>query len=221
MEHLELCRITLRAGPSSGMGDRLGKTRGSLAQPMVIASAPGAVGQERTWPACRDPAVTVLAAVLILLSGAAPAQASPFERFTGSFSATGSIVEGPNADAHPVRCNFVAARQGASRLGLRGTCSAYLVIARSVSADLVLDPGSGRVTGTYTGARVGTARLTGRQQGRVISLSILWPAPVFGTMTSAMTIASLDPNRLRIVVLSRIGTDGPVRATTDLLLQRQ
>jgi hypothetical protein len=94
-------------------------------------------------------------------------------------------------------------------------------MSRSISADLVLDVRSGKVTGTYTGARVGTARLIGRKRGAALDLVINWPAPVYGDMTATMRIVSLDPNRLRITVVDRIGANGPIRATTDLLLVRQ
>jgi hypothetical protein len=36
-----------------------------------------------------------------------------------------------------------------------------------------------------------------------------------------MTVASLDPDRFRIVVTDRIGVNGPIRATTDLTLLRR
>jgi hypothetical protein len=130
-------------------------------------------------------------------------------------------VEGPNANSHQVRCSFTALPQGAAGLALRGTCWAYLVMSRSISADLGLEPRSGRVTGTYTGARVGTARLIGRVRGAAIDLVINWPAPVYGDTTANLRIVSLGPDRLRIEVMDRIGANGPIRATTDLILVRQ
>jgi hypothetical protein len=42
-----------------------------------------------------------------------------------------------------------------------------------------------------------------------------------GDATANMRIVSLNPPRFRIAVLNRIGANGPVRATTDLLLVRQ
>ena len=39
-------------------------------------------------------------------------------------------------------------------------------------------------------------------------------------MTAHMRIDRSDPARLRILVLSRVGENGPVRATTDLVLHR-
>ena len=86
--------------------------------------------------------------------------------------------------------------------------------------DLDLVPGSGRVTGTYTGSRVGKAQLTGRQVGADLYLTIQWPKPLYGDTTANLRVASIDPNRFRIVVMDRIGVDGPVRATTDLTLLR-
>ena len=143
------------------------------------------------------------------------------DRYAGSFVATGTVLVGPNADPHRIRCQFTASRQGATGLSLRGTCWAYLIIARSISVDLAWDPPSSRVTGTYTGSRVGPAQLTGRQAGADFDLTITWPMPLYGDTTASMKVASLDPDRFRIVVMDRIGVNGPVRATTDLMLLRR
>jgi hypothetical protein len=83
------------------------------------------------------------------------------------------------------------------------------------------DPRSGKVTGTYTGSRVGTAQLTGRQAGTDFDLAIEWPKPLYGDTTAQMKVVSLDSDRFRIVVTDRIGANGPVRATTDLTLLRR
>ncbi|KLK89611.1 hypothetical protein AA309_30390 [Microvirga vignae] len=159
--------------------------------------------------------------LLSLLAGNAGAASAALERYAGTFSGSGTIVEGPNASSHHVRCNFTILQQGATGLSLQGTCRAYLIIARSISADLARDPQSGQVTGTYTGSRVGPARLTGRQAGTDFDLMIEWPKPLYGDRTAQMKVASLDQDRFRIVVTDRIGVNGPVRATTDLTLLRR
>jgi hypothetical protein len=142
------------------------------------------------------------------------------DRYAGSFSGSGTVLEGPNANSHQVRCRFRASRQGAAGLSLRGTCWAYLIFSRAISAELTWDPRSGRVTGTYTGSRVGTAQLVGRQVGTDFDLLVQWPRPLYGDTTAEMKVLSLDPDRFRIVVLDHIGVNGPVRATTDLSLVR-
>lgn len=158
--------------------------------------------------------------LLCLATGGVGAAPSGVDRYAGSFSASGIILEGPDATSHRVRCRFTSQPQGATGLSLQGTCWAYLIISRSISADLVWDPRSGQVTGTYTGSRVGTARLAGRQTGADFDLTIEWPKPLYGDTTAQMRIASLGPDRFRIVVTDRIGVNGPVRATTDLTLLR-
>jgi hypothetical protein len=157
----------------------------------------------------------------VCLVGGSPTRGESFYPFTGSFSGSGTVVEGPSANTHQVRCSFQASRQGGSGLALRGTCWAYSIISRSISADLVLDARSGEVAGTYTGARVGPASLSGKRQGSVFNLIIDWPKPVFGNMTSELRIASPKPESMRITVLSRVGVSGPVRAITDLVLVRR
>jgi hypothetical protein len=75
--------------------------------------------------------------------------------------------------------------------------------------------------GTYTGARVGPARLSIKWQGSAINLLITWPQPVFGNMTAQMTITNPEPKGLQILVLSRVGQNGIIRPTTDLVLNRR
>jgi len=159
--------------------------------------------------------------LLCLAVGGAVAAHAALDRYAGSFSASGIIVEGPNASSHQVRCRFMASQQGASGLSLEGTCWAYLIISRSISANLTWDPRTGRVTGTYTGSRVGTAQLTGRQMGTDFDLQIEWPRPLYGDTRAQMRVASLGSNRFQIVVTDRIGVNGPVRTTTDLTLLRR
>lgn len=158
--------------------------------------------------------------VPLCLAGGVCATTTVLDRYVGVFAASGTILEGPNASPHQVRCQFATSRQGATSLTLRGTCRAYLIISRSVAVDLAWDPQSGRVTGTYTGSRVGTAQLTGRQAGADFVLSIQWPKPLYGDTIATLRVASTSPDRFRIVVTDRIGVNGPVRATTDLTLVR-
>ena len=162
-------------------------------------------------------------AILLACATAGGAGAAPaiFDLYAGSFSGSGTILEGPDATSHQVGCRFEILQQGATGLSLQGTCRAYLILTRTVSARLSWDPGSGQVTGTYTGSRVGTAKLTGRQRGTDFDLAIEWPRPLYGDTTARMRVASLNQNRFQIVVTDRIGANGPVRATTDLTLTRQ
>ncbi|MCB8819423.1 hypothetical protein [Microvirga rosea] len=159
--------------------------------------------------------------LLSLLAGNADADPTLLERYAGTFLGAGTIVEGPNADSHPVRCRFTILQQGATGLSLQGMCEAYLIVSRSISAYLAWDPRSGRVNGTYTGSRVGTAHLTGQQAAADFDLTIEWPKPLYGDTTAQMKVASLGPDSFRIVVTDRIGVNGPVRATTDLTLLRR
>ena len=156
----------------------------------------------------------------LCLVGCAEAAPAVLDRYAGSFSASGTILEGPNANSHQVRCRFTVSRQGATGLSLHGTCRAYVILSRSVSVNLAWDPRSGQVTGTYTGSRVGMAQVTGTQTGADFDLTIKWPKPLYGDMTADLRVASVDPDRFRIVVMDRIGVNGPLRATTDLTLLR-
>jgi hypothetical protein len=142
------------------------------------------------------------------------------DRYVGTFAASGTVLEGPEANSHTVRCRLTASLQGATSLSLRGTCRAYMILSRSISVDLTWDPQSGQVIGTYTGSRVGTAQLIGRQMGNDLDLKITWPRPLYGDTTANLRVVGIDANRFRIVVMDRIGVNGPSRATTDLALLR-
>lgn len=154
---------------------------------------------------------------IVEVANAAPAV---LDRYTGSFAGSGTILEGPNANSHQVRCSFTASRQGETGLSLRGTCRAYLILSKSISVDLDWDPRSDRVTGTYTGSRVGPAQLAGKQTEGGFDLTITWPKPLYGDTSANLRVASANPGRFRIIVMDRIGVNGPVRATTDLTLLR-
>jgi hypothetical protein len=164
----------------------------------------------------------VLVTVALAMAGlTVAAKAAPLDRFTGRFSATGTVVEGPNATEHRVNCDFRAATEGERGVVLRGTCRAYLIISRAIAASLVLAPDNSRVTGTYTGSRVGPARLFGRMRGNAIDLVITWPQPLYGDTRANMRIVSPSPDQMRITVTDRIGAGGPMRTTTDLTLTRR
>jgi len=150
----------------------------------------------------------------------ASAAAAPLDRHTGSYNAEGIVADGPDATPREVSCDFKVLQRRPNQITLDGTCWAYLIFSRSVSADLSLNPQSGRVTGTYTGAKVGPAQLTGQLEGPTIDVLINWPQPVNGQMTADMRIVSLNPDRLKILVTDR-GEHGVPRVTTDLTLARQ
>ena len=65
------------------------------------------------------------------------------------------------------------------------------------------------------------AQLTGRQIGGDFDLTINWPKPLYGDTTAELSVATVDPDRFRIVVMDRIGPNGPFRATTNLMLSRR
>jgi hypothetical protein len=62
--------------------------------------------------------------VLLCLAVGSVVKAAPaaLDRYAGSFSASGTVLEGPNADSHQVRCRFNSVPQGTTGLSLQGTC---------------------------------------------------------------------------------------------------
>lgn len=85
----------------------------------------------------------VLALLCLISAGAGAVPTALVDRYAGAFSAAGTVLEGPNANSHQVSCRFTASRSGATSLSLQGSCSAYLIISRSIGADLAWDSRSG------------------------------------------------------------------------------
>jgi hypothetical protein len=53
-----------------------------------------------------------------------------------------------------------------------------------------------------------------------IDLTITWLKPLYGDTIANLRVASINADQFRIVVMNRIGVNGPFRATTDLALMR-
>jgi hypothetical protein len=108
-----------------------------------------------------------------------------------------------------------------NRLSIQGTCRAAVVFSRPVGADLTYDPRSGTYSGTYTGSRIGPARLTGSRSGDAVNLRIDWPRPVNGDTQAAMVIRNDGRGGLRLTVADNLSPGGPVQQTSEIVLQRR
>ena len=148
-------------------------------------------------------------------SGSAVAEETSFlQRFSGSWSGSGSVQRKAEEGANRVRCK-VKGSSSQTALSMNGTCRAALVFTRQIGVEVHADPGTGRYAGTYTGASIGPARVSGRRQGDTVTLTITWPKPVNGDTKATMTIRNDGSGRLSIAVTDKM-PDGRQVQTTNL-----
>lgn len=165
-------------------------------------------------------AVAGLAALLALtLGGAAipPPEMLFLQRFDGPWSGTGLVQRNVDSGPQKVNCSLDG-EQSANRITMAGTCRAYLVFSRKISAEIAFDPATGRYVGTYIGSTVGPASLTGQRDGDTVDLTVLWPRTVNGDRRARMRIVNGGDGRLRILVTDEI--DAQETTVTDVSLTR-
>jgi hypothetical protein len=108
-----------------------------------------------------------------------------------------------------------------NRISAQGNCRAAVIFSRQIGVDLAYDPRSGIYRGTYTGSRIGPARLSGTRSGDTVNLKIEWPRPVNGDTQAAMVIRNDGRGTLRITVADNLTPGGPVQQTSEIVLARQ
>lgn len=108
-----------------------------------------------------------------------------------------------------------------NRISAQGNCRAALVFSRSIGVDLAYDPRSGTYRGTYTGSRLGPARLIGTRSGDAVNLRMEWPRPINGDTRAAMVIRNDGQGTLRITVADNLTPGGPIQQTSEITLARR
>ena len=162
------------------------------------------------------------AAILLLLVGQYPALAAEdtyLDRFKGGWNGSGKVQRGIDSSPWNVQCTFKGMSPETNHISIQGTCRAAIIIQREIGVELTYDPASGLYKGTYTGARVGPAQLSGTRSGDAVNLSITWPKPVNGDTRSSLTIRNGGGGTLRITVADNLTPGGPIQQTSDILLQ--
>lgn len=163
----------------------------------------------------------VLAFAFLLGTTALPAAAvAPEEdfigRFGGAWSGSGTVVRGDV----PYQVNCRATGQPApNQVAIQGSCS-VAIASMQIAADITYDPATGSYSGTYVGAKVGPARVTGKRAGNVVHLTVQWPAPVNGQMQAQLAIENAGSGQLRIRLNEFVAPDGSPVTTHDLVLSR-
>jgi hypothetical protein len=108
-----------------------------------------------------------------------------------------------------------------NRISAQGNCRAVLIFRRQIGIVLVHDPQSGTYRGTYTGSRIGPARLIGTRSGDALNLRIEWPRPVNGDTQATMVVQNDGRGILRITVADNLTPGGPIEKTSEIVLARR
>lgn len=144
------------------------------------------------------------------------AEESFIGRFDGSWSGRGSVQRDIDRSPWQVKCSATG-DSGGERIAINGTCRAAVIARRSFGADIRYDSRSKRYVGTYTGAKVGPAKLSGRRRGDAVVMTVTWPKPVYGDTTATLTIRNGGDGRMNIVMTDKVQS-GRMETTTDIML---
>lgn len=166
----------------------------------------------------RAAATAVALASLFFASPGNAAEREFLSRFEGSFTGGGTVQRNAAERPNQVTCTLTG-QPGASGLLISGKCGIG-GFSRQIRADLRYDSATGRYSGTYVGASVGAAGLSGKRSGDAVTLTITWPRPVNGDTKASMTIRNSGNGRLAIVVSDQLEPGGPRAKVTQLALNQ-
>jgi hypothetical protein len=108
----------------------------------------------------------------------------------------------------------VIGEPSANHVTIEGRCHLAIFSVR-IAADISYDPKSGRYSGTYIGADVGPARVTGTRKGDAVNLTITWPKPVNGDTKGRMIIQNSGGGNLKITTFDNLVVGGPQVLTSS------
>lgn len=155
-----------------------------------------------------------LALAALALPGSALADASFLQRFDGGWRGSGTVQRDVDSSPRKVSCRVSGSQPSPDRVTITGTCRAAVIVTRQIGADIRYDNASRRFSGTYTGSTKGTARVSGRQQGDSLVLTITYPVPTYGDSTATMTIRNAGNGRFSMVVTDKV--DGASKETSNI-----
>ena len=147
----------------------------------------------------------------------APASASAADEqafldlFEGSWAGSATVIE-HSVPLH-VTCQVIG-RPLNNHITIEGNCS-LLIASIPIGADITYDPKAQRYSGTYIGAEVGPARVSGRRNGRVLDLAVTWPRVINGDAKARMTIENSGGRGLRITTFDNVVIGGSEVWTSD------
>ncbi|WP_185982773.1 hypothetical protein [Aureimonas mangrovi] len=164
------------------------------------------------------PFPTTLAACLAVLAATtgASAEADYLTRFEGQFSGSGTVQRDVDPQPRRVSCQVNGTLPSETELDISGSCRAAVVFTRQIGAQIRYDPSSESFSGVYIGGATGPAQLSGgRLSGDTLTMTLTYPAPVFGDSTATMTIRA-GSNGFSFTVTDQV--NGENVSTTDIQL---
>ena len=173
----------------------------------------------RLWKAEEIRVLAVLAFTVALALAPGNASARDEQAFLDLFSGSwlGSATLMKNSVPWQLSCRVIG-EPTADHVTIEGSCNISILSVR-IAADIAYDPKSGRYSGTYIGADVGPARVTGTRSGDAVNLKITWPKPVNGDTKGRMIIQNSGGGNLKITTFDNLVVGGPEVLTSSANLR--
>ena len=162
--------------------------------------------------------VFAFAVALALAPGSASARDEQtfLDLFSGSWLGSATLMK--NSVPWQLSCRVIG-EPTPDHVTIEGSCNLSILSVR-IAADIAYDPKSGRYSGTYIGADVGPARVTGTRRGDAVNLTITWPKPVNGDTKGRMIIQNSGGGNLKITTFDNLVVGGPQVLTLSADLRR-
>ena len=157
--------------------------------------------------------IFTFAVALALAPGSASARDEQafLDLFSGSWHGSATLMK--NSVPWQLSCGVIG-KPTADHVTIEGSCNLAIISVR-IAADIAYDPKSGRYSGTYIGADVGPARVTGTRRGDAVNLTITWPKPVNGDTKGRMIIQNTGGGNLKITTFDNLVVGGPQVLTSS------
>ncbi|GGE34952.1 hypothetical protein GCM10007276_10580 [Agaricicola taiwanensis] len=164
-------------------------------------------------------AVFAAAAVSVAAIPLKAAEEDYINRFDGSWSGSGSAKRPQDDSPWNIRCSM-SGNSAQRSITIDGSCRAAVIVSRPFAANIRYNPRTKLYTGTYTGARVGPAKVSGRRRGDAVVMTVTWPRPLHGDRKATLTIRNSGNGQMAITLMDNLRPGGPVEKTTDVRLRR-
>lgn len=166
----------------------------------------------------RAAGIAVALAALCFSTAGFAAEREFLARFEGSFKGGGTVQRNASENPNKVSCTLTG-KPSATGVSMSGKCGAA-IFSRSIKADIRYNEATGRYSGTYVGAAVGPAKLSGRRKGDAVVLTITWPKPVNGDTKAVMTIQNSGNGSVAITVTDELQPGGARKKVTQIALSQ-
>lgn len=165
----------------------------------------------------KSPVASLLVMAALFSTPAAADEKAFLSSLSGSWKGSGTVITRIGSRPVNVNCTFQSTVSGSS-LKMNGTCRGFVVVRRSISADI--SARGTRYTGNYVGPSGIPSALSGSRKGDNINLTVRWNRDINGDRIAGMTISKVGKNGLRLRTTDKDGASGPTVTTADIRLTR-